>query len=184
MCLLGQFLKGNFELKNDLSLKLGRPTVFFDRDGTLNEDTHYPHKTEDLYLIPGAAKAVRRFCSEGYLIVVITNQSGIARGFFDISSLNLFNKALSDALLIECARVDLILYCPHHPDITGPCLSRKPLPGLIYEATERLHIDLSKSFFIGDRSSDVACANSAGIEGYLFQGDNLYDFCERSGLFV
>ena len=171
------------ELETNFTQNLLRPTVFFDRDGTLNKDIHYPHKIEDLLLISGAAKTVRRFCNLGYLTVIITNQSGIARGLFDTDALNTFNKALCTALSIEGARIDLILHCPHHPDFSGLCSCRKPGTELIHTAVKCLPIDLSKSLLIGDRPSDIACAAAAGIDGHLFLGDNLYDFCKHKGLF-
>ena len=159
-----------------------RPAIFFDRDGTLNEDCHYPHKIDDLALISGATKAVRAFGDAGFFIVIITNQSGIARGYFDTSAFNRFNDALCNAFIRQGARVDLILHCPHHPDFTGPCLCRKPRPDLIKLATERLPIDLTNSLLIGDSPSDVECAQAAGINGYLFPGGDLYDFCKKNSL--
>ena len=160
-----------------------RPAVFFDRDGTLNEDQGYPHKEEDLALIPGAAKAVRRFNAKGYLISVITNQSGIARGYFSADHFNHFNAALRRALLLEGAQIDLILHCPHHPKFSGPCSCRKPQPGMIHTATERLPIDLGASFLIGDQTSDLACATAAGIHGHLSEGGDLHEFCNDQDLF-
>ena len=159
-----------------------RPAVFFDRDGTLNEDCHFPHKIDDLVLISGAIKAVRSFCDAGFLIVIITNQSGIARGYFDTTTLNQFNDALCNSFFKNGGRIDLILHCPHHPDFSGPCSCRKPRPGLIQMATERLPIDLQNSLLIGDSSSDVECAKAAGINGYLFPGGDLYDFCKNQKL--
>jgi D-glycero-D-manno-heptose 1,7-bisphosphate phosphatase len=160
-----------------------RPAVFFDRDGTLNEDRGYPHKSEDLALIPGAAKAVRNFNEQGYLTVIVTNQSGIARNYFGTEDLKRFNAALRHDLLLERAKIDLILYCPHHPDFSGPCACRKPLPGMIHSATQLLPINLSTSFLIGDRTSDLLCATASGIKGYLFEGGNLYEFCRKQSLF-
>lgn len=159
-----------------------RPAVFFDRDGTLNEDCHYPHKTHDLVLIPGAAKAVRSFCDAGFFIVIITNQSGIARGYFNTKDFNQFNDALCKNLASKGARIDLILHCPHHPDFTGPCSCRKPRPDLVQLATQRLPIDLNNSFLIGDSFSDIECAKAAGINGYLFPGGDLYNFCKKHSL--
>ena len=155
-----------------------RPAVFFDRDGTLNLDCKYPHKIKDLFLIPGAAKAVRRFQDAGYYTVIITNQSGIARGYFNEADLINFNTELVKLLAARGAEIDLILHCPHHPDITGPCACRKPRTGLIKQACATLPIDLTKSMVIGDRPSDTECAEAAGIPGYLFQGGNLDNFCQ------
>jgi len=160
-----------------------RPAVFFDRDGTLNEDRGYPHKKEDLALIPGAAKAVHRFNAKGYLIIIITNQSGIARGYFDTDNFRNFNAALRRAFLLEGAQIDLILHCPHHPKFSGPCSCRKPQPEMIHTATKRLPIDLNASFLIGYRTSDLACAIAAGIPCHLFEGWNLHQLCNDRGLF-
>ena len=165
----------------DFSMR--RPAVFFDRDGTLNEDRGYPHKKEDLALIPGAAKAVHRFNAKGYLIIIITNQSGIARGYFDTDDFKNFNAALRRALLLEGAQIDLILHCPHHPKFSGPCSCRKPQPGMIHTATKHLQIDLDTSFLIGDQTSDLACATAAGIQGHLFEGGDLHEFCNDQDLF-
>ena len=166
-----------FPVKNSSIYCLHRPAVFFDRDGTLNLDCKYPHKIEDLFLIPGAAKAVRRFQKAGYYTVIITNQSGIARGYFNAADLLNFNAELVKLLAAKGAGIDLILHCPHHPDITGPCACRKPGKGLIKQACAKLPIDLSRSIVIGDRSTDTECAEAVGIPGYLFKGGDLDEFC-------
>ena len=166
-------------MKSGLISDLTYPAVFFDRDGTLNQDLHYPHKIEDLFLIPGAAKAVQRFNDASYLTVIITNQSGIARGYFDEASLFEFNAKLISMLKKQGAMIDLILHCPHHPDITGPCLCRKPASGLITQACKVLPIDLSRSMVIGDRETDIECAKAIGIPGHLFNGANLDTFCRK-----
>lgn len=160
-----------------------RPAVFLDRDGTLNVDCQYPHRIEDMALISGAAKAVKAFNDADYWTVIITNQSGIARGYFDTAAFERFNQALCVALAEQGAHIDLILHCPHHPDFTGPCPCRKPSPHLINLATERLSVDLPHSLMIGDRSSDVACAVAVGIDGHLFTGGDLHDFCTRQRIF-
>jgi len=170
-------------IKKAHNFSLRRPAVFFDRDGTLNEDRGYPHKTEDLVLIPGAAKAVHNFNERGYFTIIVTNQSGIARSYFGKEDLKRFNAALRHDLLLERAKIDLILYCPHHPDFSGPCACRKPQPGMIHAATRLLPINLNTSLLIGDQPSDLLCATAAGIKGYLFKGGNLYDFCTQQNLF-
>lgn len=154
-----------------------KPAIFFDRDGTLNIDHHYTFKVADLELIQGAAEAVRSFQAAGYHTVIVTNQSGIARGYFSEIDLEQFNTALIEQLRAMGAEIDLVLHCPHHPDITGPCSCRKPKPGLIHEACKSLPIDLSRSLLIGDKPSDVQCATAAGIDGHLFVGNDLNEFC-------
>lgn len=166
-------------VRSGLISGLTQPAIFFDRDGTLNQDLQYPHKIKDLFLIPGAAKAVQRFNDAGYLTVIITNQSGIARGYFDEASLFEFNAELIRMLEKQGAVIDLILHCPHHPDITGPCLCRKPASGLITQACEVLPIDLTRSMIIGDRETDIECAKTIGIPGHLFKGTNLDTFCKE-----
>lgn len=166
-----------------MSSNTKRPAVFLDRDGTLNVDYNYTHRVENLVLISGAAETVKRFSGAGFWTVVVTNQSGIARGYFDTAAYHRFNEALVATLVKHEAHIDLILHCPHHPEITGPCGCRKPKPGLILRAAEQLPIDLSRSLMIGDRTSDVACAEAAGIDGYQFTGRDLHDFCENRQLF-
>lgn len=156
-----------------------RPAVFFDRDGTLNVDKHFVWRPEDLELVPGAAQAVRRFNDAGFWVVIVTNQSGIARGHFTEDALHAFNRALVSRLAAAGATVDLIEYCPHHPDITEPCTCRKPAPGMIHQATERLPIDLGRSLLIGDQPRDCEAARNAGIPGHLFPGGDLSAFCEK-----
>ena len=153
-----------------------RPAVFFDRDGTLNEDRHFPHLLEDLAVIPGAPQAVQRCRAAGFHTVIVTNQSGIARGHFDTAAFERFNAALLAALAQSGATIDLTLHCPHHPDFTGACKCRKPAAGMIHNACTMLRIDLSASFLIGDRLVDMQCAEAAGIEGYRFTEGNLDDF--------
>ena len=159
-----------------------KPAVFLDRDGTLNEDRDYSHRIQDMVLIPGAARAVRRFQEDGFWTVIVTNQSGIARGYFDEAALALFNAELLRQLAEGGATIDLILHCPHHPDITGPCACRKPGAGMVKVACAQLPIDLKRSLLIGDRLSDMGCAEAAGIAGYLFPGGDLDEFCREHAL--
>lgn len=159
-----------------------KPAVFLDRDGTLNEDRDYSHRIEDMVLISGAARAVRRFQEDGFWTVIVTNQSGIARGYFDEAALALFNAELLRQLAEGGATIDLILHCPHHPDITGPCACRKPGAGMVKVACAQLPIDLKRSLLIGDRLSDMGCAEAAGIAGYLFPGGDLDEFCREHAL--
>ena len=159
-----------------------KPAVFLDRDGTLNEDRDYSHRIEDMVLISGAARAVRRFQEDGFWTVIVTNQSGIARGYFDEAALALFNAELLRQLAEGGATIDLILHCPHHPDITGPCACRKPGAGMVKVACAQLPIDLKRSLLIGDRPSDMGCAEAAGIAGYLFPGGDLDEFCREHAL--
>lgn len=144
-----------------------RPAVFLDRDGTLTEDPGYLHRPEDVRVLPGAARAVARLNAAGYVVVVVTNQSGIARGLYDVAAYDAVQRRLADLLAGEGARLDGAYYCPHHPDHTGPCACRKPGVRLFEEAARALGIDLRRSWFVGDKASDVAPARTLGGRGIL-----------------
>lgn len=144
-----------------------RPAVFLDRDGTLIEDPGYLHRPEEVRLLPGAAGAVARLNAAGYAVVVVTNQSGIARGLYDVAAYEAVQRRLADLLAGAGARLDGAYYCPHHPDHTGPCACRKPGVRLFEEAARALGIDLRRSWFVGDKVSDVAPARALGGRGIL-----------------
>lgn len=161
-----------------------RPAAFFDRDGVLNHDTGYTHRLEDLQLIDGAAAAVRRFNDAGWWVFVISNQSGVARGYYDETAVRDFNAALQAALSIGGAHVDAFYYCPHHPDgsvaaYTRVCDCRKPAVGMIERAIVDWPVDLQRSILVGDRDTDVQAAEAAGLRGWLFPGGNLAAFLTR-----
>ena len=144
--------------------------VFLDRDGTLLDELGYLARAEDVRLYPGAAAALRRLRDAGFLLVVVTNQSGIARGLFGAAELARVHARLADELEKGGARLDLVLHCPHHPDHGEPplrarCACRKPEPGLFLEAARRLALDLEQSWSIGDSARDVEAARRAGVRG-------------------
>ncbi len=139
-----------------------RPALFLDRDGTLILDTDFVRSPEELVLIPGAAEAVARANAAGWLTVVITNQSGIARGILAEDDYLAVAYELERQLAARGARLDLQLHCPHLPAISGPCECRKPGLKLYREAIARLGIDPSRSWFIGDRLRDLAPARALG----------------------
>jgi D-glycero-D-manno-heptose 1,7-bisphosphate phosphatase len=144
-----------------------RPGVFLDRDGTLIEDSGYLHRPEDVRLLPGAARAVARLNAAGYAVVVVTNQSGIARGLYDVAAYQAVQGRLAHLLAAAGARLDGAYYCPHHPDHTGPCACRKPGVRLFEEAARSLGLDLHRSWFVGDRAGDVIPARALGGRGLL-----------------
>lgn len=158
------------------------PAVFLDRDGVLIPDSGYPHRDEDLVLMPGAAEAVRRLNSLGYLVVIVTNQSGVARGYFTEGQMNAFNDALVRKIAARGARIGAVYACPFHKDADDPKYfhpdhpDRKPNPGMILRAIADHDIDPNRSFLIGDRQSDLEAARRAGMPGFLFEGGNLDDF--------
>ncbi len=150
-----------------------RPAAFLDRDGVLNVDHGYTFRPEDLELMPTAAAAVRLLNDAGYYVIVVTNQSGVARGFFSEATVKSFNAHLQDALLADGGRIDAFYYCPHHPDgkikeLAIRCHCRKPHPGMLEQAARDRPIDLSRSFLIGDKDHDVAAAQAFRIRGIKF----------------
>ncbi len=145
----------------------GRRAVFLDRDGTLIEDPGFLSKPEDVRLLPGAAEAVARLNAAGIPAVVVTNQSGIARGLLTAEQYSATERRLDHLLARHGAHLDAHYFCPHHPDITGPCECRKPGSLLYRRAAELLEIDLPASWWIGDRLRDVEPAEPLGGRGIL-----------------
>jgi D-glycero-D-manno-heptose 1,7-bisphosphate phosphatase len=145
----------------------GRPAVFLDRDGTLIEDVHYIAKPEQVVLSPGAGAAVRRLNKAGILTIVVTNQSGIARGRITEEQYEAVRKRTDELLAAADAHIDASYYCPHLPEVTGPCECRKPGVALYRQAASEHGIDFSRSFFIGDRFRDVMPATTLGGRGIL-----------------
>ena len=162
----------------------GVPAVFLDRDGVLIEDTGYPHLEEHLRLVPGAAEAVRRLNALGYLCVVVTNQSGVARGLFSEEQMKAFNALLVRRLAAKGAVIAGVYACPFHAEALDERYrhadhpDRKPNPGMILRAVAEHHIDPARSFLIGDQPSDLEAARRAGIPGFRFEGGNLDDFAK------
>ncbi|MBR1697736.1 MAG: D-glycero-beta-D-manno-heptose 1,7-bisphosphate 7-phosphatase [Anaerovibrio sp.] len=159
--------------------------VFFDRDGTLNEEVHYLHKIEDFKWIEGAIDAIKYCNDNGYLAIVITNQSGVARGYYPESDIMKLYDWMNDDLAKHGAHLDGIYYCPHHPTGTVKeyaieCDCRKPKPGMLFKAQKDHNIDLKSSYLIGDGVRDVECAEAAGVKGIRYRGGNLYQVLTES----
>jgi D-glycero-D-manno-heptose 1,7-bisphosphate phosphatase len=161
-----------------------RPAAFLDRDGVLNVDHGHTHKPEDLALTPGAAGAVRRLNEAGHYVIVVTNQAGVAHGFYEEADVVRFHGALSDTLAEAGAHVDAFYYCPFHEDgavaryRVADHPDRKPNPGMILRAFGEWPIDRRRSFLIGDKESDLAAARAAGIAGHLYTGGDLKTLVE------
>lgn len=139
-----------------------RPAAFLDRDGTIIEERNYLSDPDGVTLLPGAADALRRLRDGGFVLVVITNQSGIARGLFTVRDLFAVQARLDQLLEREGVRLDGVWFCPHHPDFTGECDCRKPALRLFREAAETLELDTARSVFIGDRVQDILPAVDFG----------------------
>jgi D-glycero-D-manno-heptose 1,7-bisphosphate phosphatase len=145
----------------------GGPAVFLDRDGTIIEDMRYLHEPDKVRLLSGAAQAIQQLNDAGYLVVVVTNQSGIARGFYTVADYEAVETRLAALLEAQGARVDGAYFCPHHPRFTGPCDCRKPGTRLFRDAQAALDIDFGKSWWVGDRISDVQPAQGLGGQAIL-----------------
>lgn len=147
--------------------------VFLDRDGVITQDPpQYAHKLNQLRLIPKSAKAIRLLNENGYKVIVVSNQSGVARGYYKEKDIDIFNHAMEDKIKQEDAYIDAIYYCPHHPEskimeYRIDCDCRKPNPGMLFKAAQNLDIDLKESFMVGDKISDIAAGSTAGCATIL-----------------
>ena len=139
--------------------------VFLDRDGTINVDYGYICKREDLALLDGVVEAMLMFQERGYMLIVVTNQSGVGRGYFSIEEVNEFDAALGEELAKYGVHIDEFCVCPHSPD--DHCICRKPSPYLIKEAIGKYNINPDDSYMFGDRKTDVECGENAGIKSFL-----------------
>ena len=143
------------------------PAVFVDRDGTLMVERNYLSDPAGVELVPAAAAALTVLRELGYALVVVTNQSGIARGTYTLADYHAVAARLDQVLQEAGVPVDGTYFCPHHPDITGPCSCRKPDTGMYVQAAEELGVDLARSWYVGDKVTDVLPAVSLGGRGIL-----------------
>lgn len=148
-----------------------RRAVFLDRDGTIIEDVEYLRHPAQVRLLPGAAAAIRQLNRSDFVVVAATNQSGIARGLLTIDDYRLGERRLDELLAAEGARLDAHYFCPHLPEVTGPCECRKPGTLLYRRAAEQFNLDLGRSWWVGDRARDVLPAAAFGARGILVLGE-------------
>lgn len=143
--------------------------VFLDRDGTLVDDPGFLHEPGAVRLLPGAARAVARLNQGGWLVVTVSNQSGIARGRYTTADYQAVQRRLVELLAAHDAHLDGSYFCPHYPPLSGPCDCRKPGVRLFQDASRDLGIDLARSIYVGDRPSDVEPARRLGGRGFLVE---------------
>ena len=163
-----------------------RRAVFLDRDGTIIEEAGYPDTLERLVFFPFSVDAVRTLNDGGFAVVVVTNQSGIARGIVPEPFVGEAHRFIAGRMRAGGARIDAFYYCPHHPDaidpsLRGPCECRKPGPGLLQRAAAELGLDLARSFVVGDRWKDLGAGEAIGARGVLVRTGVGRDQEQQSG---
>jgi len=149
-----------------------RPAVFIDRDGTINEQMGYVNHISRFVLLPGTAEGIRLLNRHQYLAIIVSNQSGVARGYFPMELIDRVHAHMKDLLAKEGANIDGIFFCPHYPRGNVPeysveCDCRKPRTGLVQKACEEFDIDMKNSYVIGDRCSDIELAERSNLQGIM-----------------
>lgn len=164
-----------------------RPAAFLDRDGVLNVDHGYVHRPDQLEWIDDAPGAVRFLNEAGFVVIVVTNQSGVARGLYDEAAVHRFHDHMQKALAAQAARIDAFYYCPHHPEgkvaaYAVRCSCRKPGTAMLQQAARDWAIDRQRSFMIGDKAIDMQAAAAFGIRGIMFDAgsDSLVDLVRQA----
>jgi D,D-heptose 1,7-bisphosphate phosphatase len=157
-----------------------KPAVFLDRDGVLNEDLGYVHEPDEFHWMPGAREALKGLNDEGYLVIIVTNQAGIGRGYYGHGDFAALMRWMDDDLAAVGAFVDAVYYCPHHPEhglgeYRVACDCRKPEPGLLNKAIADWGLDVERSALVGDKPSDMQAAEAAGLRRVLYEGGDLRD---------
>jgi D-glycero-D-manno-heptose 1,7-bisphosphate phosphatase len=159
-----------------------RRALFLDRDGVINIDDGYVHKPAEVEWVPGIFELCRLACDAGFVLVVVTNQAGIARGYYSVSDFLAFTDWVHTQFRERDVPLLATYYCPHHPEYAGSdgvtrCSCRKPAPGMILAAADAFQIDLRSSILFGDKPTDIAAANAAGIgQAILVEGSPLPEF--------
>ncbi len=161
-----------------------KKAAFFDRDGVLNIDKGYLYKIEDFAWMPHAREAVKYLHDKGYLVVVVTNQSGVARGYYTEAEVQNLHEYMQQELAELGTAIDAFYHCPHLPDATVPeyaqaCTCRKPMPGMVLQAIAELQIDPAQSFIIGDKQRDLDAGSAAGVKGFLYTEGDLLKFVQE-----
>lgn len=150
--------------------------LFLDRDGVINHDVGYAYKPSQIQFIDGIFELCEYFQAQGFIIIIVTNQSGIARGFYSEEDFAALSTWFVEQFKQRGIRIGHIYHCPHHPEITGPCACRKPNAGMLLEAIEKFSITPQQSIMIGDKVSDMQAAKAAKIgQRFFYSTDNCFD---------
>jgi D-glycero-D-manno-heptose 1,7-bisphosphate phosphatase len=150
-----------------------RKALFLDRDGVINVEKDYLYKIEEFEFIDGIFDLCKYYSDQGYLIIVVTNQSGIARNYYSEKDFNSLTSWMIEEFKKHNITIAKVYFCPHHPDISGICSCRKPKPGMLLEAAKEFSIDLKNSVMVGDKERDIEAGINAGlVETYLYDESN------------
>jgi len=155
--------------------ELMNKAIFIDRDGVINTDKGHVYKSEDFEFIEEIFEICRNYINKGFIVLVITNQAGIAKGIFTESDFLKLTDWMVEQFRNNGVKISKVYYCPHHPDITGPCECRKPNPGMILQAIVDFDLDISRSVLIGDKDTDLEAGRRAGIPEanlHLYKSEN------------
>tara|TARA_Y200000002_G_C22544065_1_gene605310 strand:- start:254 stop:754 length:501 start_codon:yes stop_codon:yes gene_type:complete len=163
---------------------MSRPAVFLDRDGVINLDKGYVYKINDFEWIDGSKEAIKYIKNMGFFVFVVTNQSGISRGYYDEKDVEKLHKYINSELLKIDTSIDEFFYSPFHPDIKNDKYKkfknlRKPNIGMLENAVKKWPVNIKDSLLIGDKASDIECANNFGIKGFLYKEGNLLNFVKE-----
>lgn len=158
-----------------------RRAIFLDRDGILNEDKGYVYRQEDITWLPGSKEMVADLTKRGYLLLVVTNQSGIARGMYTEEDVKALHRWMNEELTQMGGHIEDFFYCPHLVEgivsqYAVDCVCRKPRPGMIIQALQKYRIQREDAVLFGDSERDVVAAKRAGIQGFLFEGGDIHKF--------
>lgn len=162
------------------------PAIFLDRDGVINQDREYVSQIDDFHFIDGSIEAMRALKQAGWKLIVVTNQSGIARGFYSEDEFLQLTEWMDWSLSDRGVDLDGIYYCPHHPDFGEACHCRKPKPGMLLDAAGELDLDMANSWMIGDKAADMQAAEAAGVASRILvrTGKELTEEGEKLATFV
>lgn len=171
------------EAQSTVPNQMRRPAIFLDRDGVINQDVEYAHRPDQIVWIEGAMQAIKNFNDTGYYVFVVTNQAGVARGYYTEADVQTLHDWMAGEFARYGAHVDAFMYCPYHPEgvVTKYAQAspfRKPAPGMILDLLKSWPVQKDRSFLIGDNATDLEAARAAGLPGYLFKGGNLADFAK------